>query len=518
MKPIAARLAFSAFLSVTCVDAGAAVTLKSPFTDHMVLQRGMAVPVWGKAAAGESVTVAFRGKSKAAVAAADGAWRVSLDASDAGGPFELSAQGKAGTPSATLKDVMVGEVWLAGGQSNMAYSLKTIGGPNLDSAAVADHPDLRLMNFQGGGAWGACTPAKALDFSATAYYFGRDLQRALQVPVGMVLSAVPGTYVEEWMDSATLAADPVLRQDTSAGHLYRKWIAPLAGFGMKGAIWYQGENNARFTDTLHPAWVLSNYRNHFEAHIKGWRKAWGQGDFPFFFVQLPNINGLQANAGGESPWAELRESQRLASSLPKTFMAVTIDVGMADNLHPYDKWDVGGRLALAARAREYGETGLAYQSPMYQSMQVQGKAIRLIFRNAEGLAVKGGGKAASFAIAGTDDKWAWADVEIRKDTVVVSSAAVAVPVKVRYGWAQNPPVNLFNAAGLPVSPFQTEGPQLPVAIGSDGRHSSLKALGMGKGIPGGPNADALGRRIPTAGTGPGKPPRVILNQEAKVGN
>lgn len=442
------------------------VTLAAAFSDHMVLQRGMEIPIWGKGAVGEGVTVSLRGQTKTATTGSDGNWKVSLDPGTAGGPFDLTIQGK---NAIVLKDVMVGEVWLAGGQSNMAFSMKTIGGPNLDSVNAADYPDLRLMNMQGGAKWKACTPASVLDFSATAYYYGRDLQKTLKVPVGILLSAVPGTEIEEWMDPATLAADPVLKTDTSAGHLYQKWIAPIAGFGMHGAIWYQGEFNARYADTTHPTWIVSTYRARFEAHIKGWRKAWSQGDFPFFFVQLPNINGLQTNAGGESPWADLRETQRLALSVPNTAMAVTIDIGDANNLHPYDKWDVGYRLCLAARAREYGEKTLAYSGPMYQGMQIQGKTIRMVFRDAEGLNAKvpganGTNKVTGLAIAGADNKWNWADVVVSKDTLIASSALVAAPTKVRYGWGQNPPCNLYNAAGLPASPFQTDGAQLPVGL------------------------------------------------------
>jgi hypothetical protein len=170
-------------------------------------------------------------------------------------------------------------------------------------------------------------------------------------------------------------------------------------------------------------------------------------------------------------------------------------VGMADNLHPYDKWDVGRRLALAARAREYGEAGLAYQSPMYQSMQIQGKTLRMVFRNAEGLAVKGGGKATGFAIAAADNKWAWADVEFRKDTLIASAASVAVPAKIRYAWAQNPPVNTFNGAGLPITPFQTDGPQLPVALGPGAdRGRAFAAPGAAAPLDA-DGSDALGRRI-----------------------
>jgi sialate O-acetylesterase len=486
-------------LAASVPEARANVSFKTPFTDHMVLQRGMPMPVWGKADAGEAVSVSFRGQTRTATAAADGSWKVVFAASDAGGPFELAATGK---NAVTLKDVMVGEVWLAGGQSNMAYSMKTIGGPNVDSAKVATHPDLRLMNAQGGGAWTACTPATALEFSATAFYYGRDLQKALKVPVGILFSGIGGTFVEEWMDPATRAEDAQLKTDTSSGKLYAKWIAPYAGFALRGAIWYQGENNARYTDSVHPTWILANYRARFQAHIQGWRRVWGQGEFPFYFVQLPNINGLQTNAGGESPWAELREAQRLSLTVPNTAMAVTIDVGMADNLHPFNKWDVGGRLALAARARDYGEKNLAYLSPMYRSMKIEGKIIRLLIHNAEGLAVKGGGKATGFAIAAADNKWVWADVEIRKDTLLLSAASVAAPAKVRYAWGQNPPVNTFNAAGLPLSPFQTDGAQLPVALlsGSDRRVDDR----ADKGIDARSqihlrSADALGRRFENSG-------------------
>jgi sialate O-acetylesterase len=364
----------------------------------------------------------------------------------------------------TLKDVMVGEVWLAGGQSNMAWTMKTLAGPNLDSAKAANFPDLRYMNMQAGGRWTAVTESTVLDMSGTAYYFSKEIHRKLGVPVGVLISAVGGTDVERWMDDASIAADADLAKDTGCGDLYLKYITPLLGYSLRGAVWYQGENNARDTSTPHPAWVVDKYRSHFTALIGGWRKQW-KADFPFYYVQLPNINGLQTGAGENGLWPRLREAQRLSLTTPNTAMAVTIDVGEANELHPPDKWDVGHRLALIARARQYGETGLGYQSPMYESMRIDGKAIRLFFRHAEGLSTKAGGKPTGFAIAGADGKWVWADAAaISKDTVIVSAAAVAAPTQVRYGWGQNPPVSLYNQDGLPASPFQTNGPQLPVAL------------------------------------------------------
>jgi sialate O-acetylesterase len=483
--PTFAAAAGSLLLSLFST-AAANVALNPPFSDHMVLQRRMGVPVWGTASAGEAVTVAFRGQSKAATAGADGKWKVALDATEAGGPFTLSVTGK---NTVTLQDVMVGEVWLAGGQSNMAFNMKTIGGPNVDSAAVANQPNLRLMYAQSGGKWNVCTPAVALEFAATAFYYGRYLQQQLNVPVGIMCSAIGGTEIERWLDPESIAADPLIAKDTAAGLLYNKWITPLAGYAIRGAIWYQGEYNARTTFPEHPAWVVANYRNRFKALIGGWRKAWGQGEFLFHYVQLPNINGAQTNPGEPSPWAELREAQRLSLTNPGTAMAVTIDIGMADNLHPYNKWDVGRRLVLAARAKAYGETNVVFAGPMYKSMRIEGKTIKLVFRDAEGLTTKNGAKPAGFSIAGADDKWSWADAVIRKDTVIVSSATIASPTKVRYGWGQNPPCNLYNAAGLPASPFQTDGAQLPVAIAP--KPPSIAAAPRSGRIPAA--SDALGR-------------------------
>jgi sialate O-acetylesterase len=498
------RIPFFLAAALAAFPAGANVTLAVPFSDHMVLQRNMPVPVWGKASAGESVAVSFRGQAKKMVAGADGNWKVTLDASEAGGPFEFSVSGD---NSLVLKDVLVGEVWLAAGQSNMATSMRGIGGANLDSAKTANVPNLRVMNMQGTAKWAASTEAVILDFSATGYYFGRDLQYDLKIPVGILCNSVGNTSVESWIDPAAAAADPTLAGDAGVGNLFQTWTSRLVPFAIRGMIWYQGEANGIYTNASHPAWIVSEYQKHFQALISGHRKLWGS-DFPFYYAQLPNHNSPQTQPGETSPWAELREQQRLTLALPNTAMVVLIDGDEPELIHPTHKWGVGYRLSLCARARDYGETGLAYQYPMYQSMRIDGKTVRLFFRNAEGLMAKSaagspGAKPSGFAIAGADNKWVWADAEIRKDTILVSAASVAAPDKVRYGWAQDPPVNIFNAAGLPASPFQTQGPQLPVALASQGRWADTREAKRlpdparrsitGTSGPGGTFQDALGR-------------------------
>ncbi len=470
--PALAAISFPvlAILAALPAPARADVTLAAPFSDHMVLQRGIAVPVWGNAGAGEQVTVTFRGQSRNVAAGTDGKWLVRLDATAQGGPFELVVADQ-GKNTVTLTDVLVGEVWLAGGQSNMEYTMGPLGGPNADSVKVADFPNLRIMNYRGNGKWSACTPTTVKDFSTTAYYFGRDLQQALNIPVGIVASAVGGTPVEGWMDPATLAVDPLLSTDTAAGNLYKKWTAPLVPMAMKGVIWYQGEAN---TGTP-PYPTYPHYRGRIQSMIEGWRKVWGQGDFPFYFVQLANYQAAQTDPGEGGGWAEVRESQRLDLSVKNTAMAVTIDIGEAADIHPKNKWDVGKRLALPALALLYGQSNLVWSGPLYKSMRIQGNTVRLGFGYAEGLMAKGGGKLTGFAIAGADNKWSWADASIDKDTILVTSASVAEPTQVRYGYANNPACNLYNAAGLPASPFQTDGAQwpgpqapLPVSVAENG--------------------------------------------------
>lgn len=503
-------------VALSAVPASADVSLAAPFSDHMVLQRSMAVPVWGTAGDGEEVTVTFRGQSKTATAGTDGKWSVKLDSTASGGPFTLIAAAK-GKNTVTIADVMVGEVWLASGQSNMEFDMNGLAAANLDSAKAADFPILRLMNFRGSGKWAVCAPGTALYFSATAYYFGRDLQQALKIPVGIVSSAVGGTEIERWLDPATLAADPLLKNDTTTGDLYRQYIAPLAPMAMKGAIWYQGESNATATNGNHPNWIGTYYRSRFQNLILGWRKVWGQGDFAFHFVQLANFMAAQTDPGETSAWADLRESQRLDLVVPNTAMAVIIDIGDAGDIHPKDKWDVGKRLALPALAKIYGQKDLVWSGPMYQSMLVKGNAARLVFGYADGMTARGastapGTKLKGFAIAGADKKWYWADATISKDTVIVSSASVAAPIMVRYGYANNPDCNLVNAAGLPASPFKTDGAQLPIPTPVEQQFARRAAPSPLLPIDAGPRADMLGRLEQASRPASAKATRILLER------
>ncbi len=476
------------------------------FSDNMVLQRGMSAPFWGGAAAGETVTVTFRGKDVSAIAGTDGKWSVKIETGVAGGPFDLLVKAK---NTLVLKNVMVGDVWLAGGQSNMEFTLGTIGGANADSLKKAIFPDIRLMTYRGDGKWHPCDTTSVRNFSATGYYFAKLLYQTQKIPIGMISSNVGGTEVERWMDPSALKEAMPNDTDSMNGDLYRDNIVPLIPYGLKGAIWYQGESDAfAMGRNPHPSWIAPNYAKHFAAMIKGWRKVWNQGDFPFYYVQLANFQALQTDPGETSAWAEVREAQRLTLNTPQTHMAVIIDIGEAGDIHPKDKWDVGKRLALGARALTYGEKDLPYMGPLFRSREVRGKTVRCVFWGADGgLKSKDGGKLTGFAVAGTDNKWVWADAEISKDTVIVSSATVAAPAKVRYGWANNPTCNLYNGVGLPASPFQTDGAQLAVVLaqpGAGGKPYTLRVIGSGL-------ADAMGRSFDREGAmGPAIPRKAAL--------
>jgi len=486
----------------------AAVRLPSVFSEHMVLQREQPIPVWGWADAGESVEVTLGSAKTAAVADAGGRWSVKLPALPAGGPHILKV---AGTNVLTISDVLIGEVWLCSGQSNMNMPIDwgifgKWGSPESNKALAAiDDPQLRMFLVDKqvatqpaadvGGQWKVAKGNDVLKWSAAAYFFGVELRRELGVPVGLLKSAVGGTPVESWMGrSALLEAVPEMANSIAqwdkrvAGFdeeafqrelqawqaesekakaegrqparrpaavtqnawmpcsLFNGMIAPLAPYAMRGVIWYQGESNAR---------NAAAYRRTFPALIRSWRKAWGQGDFPFLFVQLANFHQQPAQPV-ESQWAELREAQTMALAVPNTAMAVAIDIGEADDIHPKNKQDVGRRLALGALKLAYGRD-IVHSGPIYKSMTTENGAIRLRFGHVgSGLIAKDGGVLKGFAVAGEDRRFVWAEAHIDGDSVVVSSRQVARPVAVRYGWADNPDCNLYNREGLPASPFRTD--------------------------------------------------------------
>ena len=459
---LAAALAAAAWLS--CERIRADVQPNPLFSEGMVLQQRADCPVWGKAAPGETVKVTLNRddgivtSGNTTADAKDGTWRVGIASGKAGGPFTLTIEGK---NTISLKDVYVGEVWIASGQSNMEWPLNASAGA-AEAKAHSKNPKIRLFTVKKtaaktpqdtvpvdktNGVWLECGPNTIGGFSAVAYFFGRDVQKALDVPVGIIHTSWGGTASEEWTSQKVLDAHPEHK-----GHhgrqtqLYNGMIAPLIPFAFKGAIWYQGESNAGRAEL---------YRTGFPLMIKNWRDDWKQGDFPFLFVQLAPF--LKIEKGPTNPdWAWLREAQRqTALTLPHTGMAVITDVGDEKDIHPKKKEPVGHRLALAALALAYDRKD-EYSGPVFDKMTVEGTKAVLSFTHLGGGLMAKSGKLTGFTIAGEDKVFHDADAEIHGETVVVSSSAVAKPVAVRFGWANYPVVNLWNKAGLPASPFRTD--------------------------------------------------------------
>ncbi|HYO11006.1 MAG TPA: sialate O-acetylesterase [Tepidisphaeraceae bacterium] len=671
IRPLVARSAVAVLvLLLLAPPARAAIALPPMFGDHMVLQRGMEVPVWGKAEPGEKVTIEYAGQTAAATADEQGEWRAKLPKLPDGDASSFTVRGDK-SAEVVLRDVIVGDVWVCSGQSNMQWKLRQSHDAEKE-IAEAKYPNIRLFRvpnatstrptreLKGAPAWEVCTPETASEFSAVGYFFGRHVHRAHQVPVGLIQNAWGGMPAESFTSEEGLKSDPdfavLLERKAAAGggdggdaelrrrinmdrqkyekaladwqakhlgadgpdtgvaqgwlnpghdekewktmalpkpwesepemdingvvwfrraveipaawqgkplvlslgaiddydttyvngkqvgqtrgegafevqrqydvpaervsggkaviavrafdtagegglvgpeaamklavkgdashqpialagewkyrvekrydaatipppaappkadapylptNIYNAMVHPLLPYGIKGAIWYQGESNAARAE---------QYRKLFPAMIADWRKQWGQGDFPFLFVQLANF-GRNNEQPGDSHWSELREAQTMTlAKSPNTAMAVTIDIGERGDIHPKNKQDVGKRLGLAADKLVYAKAGVAHSGPMYNSMKIEGDRIRLRFTHAEGLKFKDG-KARGFAIAGEDQKYRWADATIEGDEVIVRADAVKNPVAVRYAWDDDPQVSLYNAADLPASPFRTD--------------------------------------------------------------
>ena len=502
------RLSLVVSLCVTlCFAAFASAEVKpSPlFSDHAVLQSGMAVPVWGTATPGEKVAVTLAGQTRIATAAADGKWMVRLTKLKAGGPFEMMIAGKnAGETPIVVKDVLIGEVWLGSGQSNMQFNVSQKGHPpygllNEDKEiAAADYPQVRMFTVKTAtamepqsdvvGTWQVCTPETVPDWSAVGYLFGRNLNQALKLPVGIVLSAFGASTAEAWIPRDALVSDPMLkpmvdkldaRENYFKAHpgasdadappapatinsrpgrpgplrdpardqhqptvLFNGMINPILPYAIRGAIWYQGESV-----TGGPNGLLL-YGHVMDTLVTEWRKLWGEGNFPFYVVQLPGQQNVSNNP-------LIREEQAKILSLPNTGMAVVMDTSEAKNVHPKNKEPLGDRLTKIALANAYGQK-IEYSGPVCASMKVEGSAIRVKFTHAAGMTAKDG-PLTWFQIAGADQKFVDADAKIDGDSVVVSSPNVAAPVAVRYAWDNYPnTANLYNATGLHAAPFRTD--------------------------------------------------------------
>ncbi|MBA3936318.1 MAG: hypothetical protein H0X38_02565 [Planctomycetes bacterium] len=364
----------------------------------------------------------------------------------AGGPHTMTVQG---ATLLTIADVLVGEVWLASGQSNMARTLGDEG----DAARTTEHPTLRFLTTHPGkggttGEWKSFTPTDGPAMSAVAFHFAHELQEKLRVPVGMVIGAQGSVFIQRWFDPQVEPADPGMKR---GGDLFQGYLAAVVPYAVRGAIWYQGEADAR-------AGYDRVYQQRLIALVRYWRRTWQRPQLPFLIVQLPNTGPLQSDVDQETAgWPLVRNAQRLALALPGTALAVGIDIGDG-KVHPSHKQPFGYRLSLAARALAYGEKGLVYAGPLYASSIVAGRTVRVRFTQVGGGLVAKGGALTGFAIAGADGHWAWGEATIAGDTVTVTSPAVAAPTQVRYAWAANPLFNLFNAEGLPASPFQTSEP------------------------------------------------------------
>jgi sialate O-acetylesterase len=448
-----------------------ALALASMFSDHMVLQRDLRVPVWGRAERGAQVTVTLDGKSATATADDDGAWRASLEPHAAGGPFELVVS--AGDHKLTLGDVLVGDVWIASGQSNMEWPVAASNDAEAENAA-ADFPQIRFIDVPNvvgdaprtefeNAAWEVCEPGKIGRWSAVAYFFGRELNRELKVPIGLVGCNWGGTPMEAWTSREALessdtfdaaladdAREPANDEEAEArrrgaqnrpARLFNGMLSAVVPYGIRGVIWYQGESNAG---------RHQEYAELTRLMIGDWRNRWGQGDFPFFVVQLAGWE-----PGGES-WPFLREAQVDALSVPNTGMALAIDIGDRQDIHPRNKQEVGRRLALAARAIAYDDD-VVYSGPTFKEVAFDGGKARLTFDHIGGglMAGREGGELKGFEIAAADGKFVPAKASVDGEAVVAWSDAIADPKAVRYNWAAFPDGNLTNAEGLPAVPFRS---------------------------------------------------------------
>jgi sialate O-acetylesterase len=483
------------------------VKLPSLFGSHMVLQRDQKDRVWGKADPGEEVTVKIGDQSKSTKAGDDGKWTVTLDPLPVGGPHTMTVRGK---NAITLDDVLIGEVWLCSGQSNMQWSVSSANDADLETK-TAKYPKIRLISVpQVGtqepqddfkGQWEVCSPSNVGQFSAVGYFFGRDLYQSLDVPIGLIDDAWGGSACEAWVRRDLLAGDekykPLLSRweqieknvpqlqaeyekrlaawkevaaqakdegkkpppqpqgpdaqlkgNSRPANIYNGVLKPTIGYGLRGVIWYQGESNAS---------RAYQYRDLFPLMIQSWRDEWDIGNFPFYWVQLADFKAEKSEPG-DSDWAELREAQTMTMGrLPNTGEAVIIDLGEAQDIHPRNKQDVAHRLARWALARDYG-VDVPYQSPTYKAMEKKGSTIVLTFDHVgTGLKPFDVAEPRGFTIAGNDRKFSKAEAKVvGNNKVEVWSDQVADPVSVRYAWADNPVCNVYSKEGLPMTPFRTD--------------------------------------------------------------
>lgn len=466
--------------------ADAEIKLPKVIGSNMVLQRDLPVPIWGWGEAGEKVTVSFAGQSKSAIVDQQGNWIIRLEKLKANAyPSDLVVEG---SNRIELENILVGEVWICSGQSNMEWKVSQCANPEKE-ITTANYPNIRLFDVpghtvhripqrMGNGKWQVCSPESVASFSAAGYYFGRRLHRETRVPIGLIGSNWGGTRIEPWTTLAGFRSIPELSNIANAVEdynadtpikpftptaIYNSMVHPLTPLALRGAIWYQGESNAEDG--------AAYYRKK-HALVNGWRQAFQNPKLAFYWVQLCNFRTPGVTPGGGDGWAKIREAQARALDLPDTGMAVIIelaDVDNPDDIHPKNKQDVGARLAQWALHQTYGKKELVPSGPLFAEHQIKGEEIIVSFRHVgsglmvgkkEGLSptkeIKGG-ILKHFSIAGEDKQWHWADARIKGDRVVLSSLMVRKPVAARYAYTMNPAdANLYNKEGLPAGPFRTD--------------------------------------------------------------
>lgn len=473
----ATRLFMLCCIAVSVVQAQ--VSLPKVLGHNMVLQRNKPVAIWGTASAGEEVTVSFDKQVKKTIASDSGKWQVLLDAMPASDqPAKMTIKGH---NEIVLQNILVGEVWLCSGQSNMEYTMRrnskvTIPAGITDwpvnELEVAKNPAIRIFlvdrkkmsSDPAHMGWSIAKDSALRSFSAVGYFFAKKLYEELQVPIGMISSAVPGSRIEPWAPKEAFTALPYFQNITDSTHqiegepgkFYQTMIAPLSPFTIKGFLWYQGESNCFLKETL-------QYTYKMQALINQWRSVWNDAALPFYYVAIAPFE-YSASKGKlvltPETLPEFWEAQAMALKIPHTAMVVTTDLNDSlNNLHPHYKWEVGRRLALYALAKAYGKRGITVSGPVFKSMQMEGNKAIIDFNYVEtGLISKNGKPLNCFTVAGVDGKFVTADAVLKGDQVIVSSPLVEVPKAVRFGWNEADHSNLFNADGLPAMPFRTDNP------------------------------------------------------------
>ncbi len=460
MKSIANAMSLLVSFVLMANIAIADVRLPAIFSDHMVLQRDTLVPVWGWADPGEEISVSIAGQTKTTMPGSDGKWMVKLAELKLGESKSLVVKGK---NEIVIEDVLVGEVWLGSGQSNMAMTVK--GSLNFEKEQAASNlPLIRMFKEEsvasaeeqtvGKGRWLVCSPETVGGYSATLFFFGREIHQSLDVPVGLINSSVGGTPIESWIASDVQHASKELKaflgttekdkgRKSNVGGLFNGKIAPLIPYAIRGALWYQGEANSV------PA-KAPFYEHQLPLLVNDWRSRWGY-DFPFAWAQLPNFGGNGRD------WPIVREAMLKTLALPKTGMGINIDIGDEKDIHPKNKQEVGRRLSLWALGTVYGQKVAATSGPLPGDYEIRDSEFVMSFLHSDGGLVAKGGELHGFEIAGADMQWMPAIARIENNKVVVSNAEVQTPLAIRYAWENFPKCNLYNGAGLPASPFRTDG-------------------------------------------------------------